>query len=44
MDGKEPPGLEPRIPWERIDSDSVVIPADQRWQELGALPGQLVTA
>jgi len=34
INGKEPPGLHPSIPFDAIDGDAVTVSLDQRWQEL----------
>ncbi|MBM2811565.1 MAG: (2Fe-2S)-binding protein [Chloroflexi bacterium] len=44
MEGKDPPGLNEPIPWELIDSESIVVPADMPWQQLGALPQNATVA
>jgi phenylpropionate dioxygenase-like ring-hydroxylating dioxygenase large terminal subunit len=36
MEGREPPGLDPSYPFDRINSESVVIPVEKPWRELVA--------
>jgi phthalate 4,5-dioxygenase len=42
MAGREPPGVDPAIPYERLATDERLVPIDSPWETVGAFAGEPV--